>query len=1608
MGKRKKDLYVVGIGASAGGLKALQDLFDAIPNNTGMAFVIVQHLSPDFKSLMPELLSKHTCMPIHTAKDKQSLKPNTIYLNQNNKNLHIKESKIYLLNKGPKHNLNLPIDILFHTLGEEFKERSIAVILSGTGSDGSRGITTIKEGGGTIMVQDPNDAQFDGMPISAINTNTVDYIDTVPGIARVLSNKLNILPVIATTIDSGNNKIETYIKKILVDVYKYSGIDFRQYKKNTLLRRIEKRMSLNNMNIISDYAQLVEKNDTEKHALKDSFLIGVTRFFRDDEAFDTIKKTVIPSIVESKKNGDTIRIWIAGCSTGEEVYSIAILFNEYIETKKKDIDFKIFATDIDPRGLSVAGLGAYDVHITNEIEENYITKYFFKNGEQLQIIKQIREKIVFSQQNLINDPPFINIDLISCRNLLIYLDTSVQRKVMQNFQFSLNIFGYLFLGNSESLGNVASHFKTINTNWKIFQNIEESKYSPNLTKPFTKFQSTAHFSSRTASSLKLSAPNNTVEAYPFDRYLSRRFSPDAVFIDHKFNILFIAGDVGNKLHHGQGVFQNNLLKIVDQDIVHLLKNGLRRLKKSKADVVIKNVINRSKNGDYKFNLKFHRPENEERFKEFYLIEFSQETAVDTPSEELEVSNISANEDSKEYINDLEYELNVLKVDLQNAIEELETTNEELQSSNEELMASNEELQSTNEELQSVNEELYTVNSEMQEKNKELTNLSNDVINLLNNTEIATLFLDPYMCIRKFTPAIKDIFNLQNEDIGRKLSTFTSNFDQKTTKKLIADSQTALSKLVSIENQLRDTAGNYYLHRVSPFITSNKTIDGVVITLNNINKIKQVEENLKEEELKYLNLFENLSEAFIHCKIITNNKGESIDWEYLHVNPAYEKLVGLTAEDLVGKRASDILPELIDDPNKWIQKYGITALEGKNQTIEGYVACLDKHLYVNTFSPKQGEFAGTISDFTELKHQEKALIKSEYELNNVQRITHVGSWNFDIATGQVDWTKELYRIYKLDPTKLAPSYETHSKLYQSKSWELLSKAVAKTQKDGTPYDLELQIIKSDGEQGWLRAKGEAVKENGKIVSLRGSAQDITAFKESELALTKSEYELRNVQRLTNVGSWTLDIDSGDLTWTEELFNMFQLDASKRAPHINDHAKLFTENSWRRLSNLIKIAQVKGKPYEVELEFIRPNGDRGWCIAHGEAVKVDNKIVTLRGSVQDITKIKENEQALIYAKTEAEKSEQANKYKNFFLANMSHEIRTPISSVLGFADLLRNDQLLKSERLKYIEIIDSNSKQLLNLINDIIDISKIESGELKITYDECNLSQLLENLTLTFEQIKIQKNKSHITLKPVIPKNLKNLTITTDTNRLEQVLSNLINNALKFSEKGTITYGFKKVGDYISFFVEDEGIGIAKHKQKEIFDSFKQINYNTKNNTGTGLGLAICKAIVSLLGGNISVESKRYKGSTFKFNIPFKSSESIENKSNKIKNRKDQFLKDKTILIAEDNTLIRMLLNAILTKTGAELKFAENGKIALDYFKENPNFDLVLLDIRMPKMSGIEALESILEINPDTKIVMQTAHAMENEKSLCFEKGCVDFLSKPIIKENLYATLEKWIN
>ncbi|MGE4587355.1 MAG: chemotaxis protein CheB [Mangrovibacterium sp.] len=525
------DFYLVGIGASAGGLTAIQKLFDNIPDNTGMAFVIVQHLSPDYKSLMPELLAKHTRMEIYTSEDDQEIIPNCIYLNQRNKNIRVEGNRLFLLERASKHELNLPIDIFFHSVGNEYKEKSIGIILSGTGSDGSRGIKTIKETGGTIIVEDPFSAQFDGMPNSAISTNLVDYVLPPDKMGETLVEITTKSLKLSKEEQQVSNFNEIAFFNILDEIHISSGIDFRQYKRNTLLRRIEKRMHINDIETIKEYQVFLSDNQEEKEILKKDFFIGVTSFFRDPEAFDSLKTKVIPELYKNKDNAELVRVWVPGCSTGEEVFSIAILMDQYIREHKPNCDFKIFATDVDVNALNKASEAVFHINAAAELDKEFLEKYFVKTSDKIQIIQRIRKKVLFSSHNVLRDPPFIRMDLISCRNMLIYINSVAQQNIFKNFLFSLNKYGYLFLGSSETLGDVGKHFKIIDGKWKIYQNISDTKILPSHTYDLETKSMAIPFKFPSVSLSKMEYHFDEAPESVYERYLSRRVSPDCIFFD---------------------------------------------------------------------------------------------------------------------------------------------------------------------------------------------------------------------------------------------------------------------------------------------------------------------------------------------------------------------------------------------------------------------------------------------------------------------------------------------------------------------------------------------------------------------------------------------------------------------------------------------------------------------------------------------------------------------------------------------------------------------------------------------------------------------------------------------------------------------------------------------------------------------------------------------------------------------------------------------------------------------------------------------------------------------------------------------------------------------
>lgn len=872
----KNSYYVAGIGASAGGLEALEKFFENMPAENGIVFVVVQHLSPDYKSLMVELLSKKTKMKIHQVSDGIEIKPDNVYLIPPKKNMTISNNKLFLSNKSSDQVLNLPIDIFFNSLAENVGEKAIAVVLSGTGSDGTRGIRSIKEMGGMVMVQEENSAKFDGMPRSAISTGIVDYILTPTEMPEKLLNYISH-PYAERSDDFDKTITESgdSLSKILDIIKSKAKVDFSYYKESTIIRRIERRMSLNQISNIDNYLNYIYENPEEINTLYKELLIGVTKFFRDEEAYNIIEKKVIPEIFSKKSESDSnlIRVWVVGCSTGEEAYSLAILFKEYSEKIEDKMDIKIFATDIDKKAIEKASLGLYPESLAADVSQERLNLYFIKKGDHYQISNQIREMVVFAAHNILKDPPFYKMDLISCRNLLIYIKPEFQQKIYAYFNFSLNEDSFLFLGKSETIGEMKKFFKDYDQKWKLYQSHSNEKalldvnfYVPaarknTIPKTFTQNRS-------------ISALNHTRITESINEILLDQYNTTCLVVDEEFEIVYMYGDISKYLTFPGKKLTYNILKIVPENLSIALSTLIRRVIKEQKEVNYADVRYEIENRLEAVNI-VSRPFKDPKINRnliLLILESVPEASVNP--ERIETYDIDHK--TSQRIADLEQELKYSKENLQATVEELETSNEELQATNEELLAANEELQSTNEELQSLNEELYTVNSEYQNKIQELTDLNNDMENYIRSTDIGTIFLDQDLDIRKFTPAVTKIVNLRDTDIGRPLSHFSHNIQYDA---FLDDAKEVLDTLIPKETEVENSEGQSFLMKMLPYRTSENAIKGLVINFVEITEVNRVKKKLMKSNKELQNSENKL-------KSILEN---SLD-QVILINPDYKILL----------------------------------------------------------------------------------------------------------------------------------------------------------------------------------------------------------------------------------------------------------------------------------------------------------------------------------------------------------------------------------------------------------------------------------------------------------------------------------------------------------------------------------------------------------------------------------------------------------------------------------------------------------------------------------------------------------------------------------------------
>jgi len=877
---------VVGIGASAGGLEALQELFTELPLTPGVAFVIVQHLSPDYRSLMDELLARYTRMVIHRVEDGMSIEENHIYLIPPGKNMTIFHGKLLLTDQQPTRTLNLPIDIFLRSLAADQEQNAIGIILSGTGSDGALGIRAIKENGGIAMVQDDRSAKFDGMPRSSISTGMVDFILPPAKIADELVNYVKH-PFVKSKADIEQmlTNDDNRLLKLISILRTEKGIDFSDYKDSTILRRLEKRISINRLPGLDEYVRFIQDNTKEINILYNEFLIGVTRFFRDDDAFALLRKQVIPFLIKADNQNKELRVWVVGCSTGEEAYSIAITLREYMEEHGLFKDIKIFASDIDNQALEYAGLGLYPESIAGEISPARIARYFVKKNNGYQVSDSIRSMIIFAKHNILQDPPFSKIDLITCRNVLIYFKQPSQQKVLSLFYLSLVENGYLFLGSSESLGTLSDGFHTIDSKAKLFRQHAGHRHMVYQNYGPPSFQTRKTELKEYGGFVGAVRPRMTSIEGVFGQILSD-YIPPTVIVDKNYNVIHTINDTRKFISFPQGQITLNILKTLPKELSIVAGNLLKRAEKKSNEVYVDNVIMRSLD-DTVLTLKAKKIADDRTGETFYILSFTEKNKDTTNIERINVVDADIYKQYQERVEDLERELQYKSENLQATVEELETSNEELQSSNEELIASNEELQSTNEELQSVNEELYTVNSEHIRKIDELMELSSDIENLFKNTSIGTIFLDRHLTIRKVNETGSFLTNILNSDIGRPVKhlSFQSLYPQ-----FLSDILQVVETLEPIEKEIFAKNNIWYLTRIIPYRTADNAVNGIIILFIDISGLKTSRDTIS-------NLTERLQMAM--------EVGGISWWEWNRKND--EVYTGRGKYEMLGWKKSDIAP-----------------------------------------------------------------------------------------------------------------------------------------------------------------------------------------------------------------------------------------------------------------------------------------------------------------------------------------------------------------------------------------------------------------------------------------------------------------------------------------------------------------------------------------------------------------------------------------------------------------------------------------------------------------------------------------------------------------------------
>jgi two-component system CheB/CheR fusion protein len=1504
-------------------------------------------------------------MPVEQAEDGARARPNRVYVIPPNAVLTL-ERGVLRVARPAETGLRTPVDAFFRSLAQDQGEAAVGIILSGTGTDGTSGLRAIKEHGGLTLAQAPETARYESMPESAIAAGLVDAalpVEEMP--ARLLSYARHLADIQRGEAEQLDAEVAARLPAVCASLQRHTGHDFSHYKEGTLVRRIGRRIRIQNSTSVVDYLQRLERDAGEAESLVRDLSIGVTHFFRDAEVFQALAKLCLPAMLDGGDPSAPARIWVPGCASGEEAYAIAILAREHLLRRQATRAVQIFATDIDSELVATARHGRYPGEIRQHVSPERLERFFASEDAAFRVVKELRDMCTFSVHSLIKDAPFSSLDLISCRNVLIYLGADLQKKLVPLFHFALRSGGYLLLGPSEDLAAHDELFTREDRPHRLFRRSDAVVRPPEL--PLT-----GRTVSRGTPHPLFPKPESLLQPpmlhQALERMIREEYAPPCVVINERGEILYLTGRTSRYLQAHEGAPTNNLFDQAHTRLRLELRTALAAAVNTRQSVVRRNVsVEPSDVGSAarQVTLTVRPLPGLPSDTGLYAVVLQEGEAGGDLEAEGEAEDASATERDRLIIAQLEVELRTTRADLQSSAEELETSNEELKSANEELISTNEELQSANEELQSSREELQTVNDELREKVQSLDLAQSDLQSHYASSQIATIFLDRDLRITRFTPAATALFRLIEGDRGRPIGDLAPRVRHEA---LLADAEAVLRTEQSVERHVRSADGaRWFLMRLLPYRAQGGSVSGVGLTFVDVTGLMRAE----EAERRYGQLLMLSPDAIFVWRL----EGGIETW-----NRGAEELYGFSLEEARGKEAHALLHTRSPCPFSEIA----TALRERGrwdgdlvqQTKGGGTVTVSAKLKVERGDDGLERVFETNRDITERQKAEDELRASEQRLSKAQEIAHLGSWELDVVNNRLSWSDEVYRIFGLEPQAFAATYEAFLEVVHPDDRAAVDAAYSRSlreERDG--YESEHRVVrKTTGEIRVVHERCDHLREtSGRIVRSVGMVHDITERKQTESRL-----------------AWLASFPERDPVPIAEI------DLSGQVHYLNPAGrKAFPDLPEKQLAH----------PWLADWDTVV--SELGAKSPHERVIEASDTYyhqviasVPETGRIRiygtDITNRKRAEQALEGSR---QNLEEADKRKNEFLAMLSHELRNPLAPIRNSLYILDRAAPGGEQTKRAKAVIERQVVHLTRLVDDLLDVTRIARGKVQLRFDCLELGALLRRAV---EDHRSTLGNAGLELAVRIAQ--KPLWVNGDATRLAQVVGNLLHNAAKFTNWGghvQVALEEDPPRGMAVIRVNDDGAGIQPQLLPRLFQPFEQADRTLdRSRGGLGLGLAVVKSMTEQHGGEVQAHSDGPgKGAEFTIRLPLVASPAVRPAT-----AISPLRTARRILVIEDNVDAADSLREALELAGHEVEVAYDG---LDGLKKAREFkpEIVLCDIGLPEMDGYEvarAMRRDAELR-SVHLVALTGYALPEDLAKAKEAGFDRHLPKPPSLEKLDEVL-----